>query len=194
MFGKFSSISSASDEKLAELLLDGNSKAMEALFERYFDLLFRFAYGYVKSEAIAEDLVQETFITLPEALRNFDRSRRFKTWIMTLVANRCKNHLRDSKNRARILDGMEMKTSSNFSLDEKLDREAFRHEVKQIISKMSEKEQELYHLRFEMDLQIQEIAVTMNIPEGSVKSGIFYLLKKIKTPLKKISDEYRAIN
>ena len=43
---------------------------------------------------------------------------------------------------------------------------------------LSEKEQQIFTLRFSQQLSIREIAAIMNIPEGSVKSGIFYLLKK----------------
>lgn len=46
------------------------------------------------------------------------------------------------------------------------------------------KEKTIYTLRFEQELSIKEIADIMNIPEGTVKSGIYYLLKKFTPHLK----------
>lgn len=190
MFGG-QSIVSASDEVLADLVQKGKKAAWEELYERYFDVLFRFSFGYVKNEAIAEDVVQDIFISLPEALKKFDTNRRLKTWLFTLTANRCKNVLRNTENRDRISGLFKTDPVTSYELDRSIDLQILKSEIQQAILSCSDKEKELYHLRFEMDMSINEIAETMNLPEGSVKSGLFYLLKKIRTPLKKISHEYK---
>lgn len=186
-----SSISSSSDEALVKLVLKGKKAAWEELYERYFDILFRFSYGYVKSEEIAEDMVQEVFVDLPNAVKKFQTDRRFKTWIFTLTANRCKNYLRNQENRGRLANQLPNESTSQEGVSRAIDQQILKTEIEQVISTCSLKERELYHLRFQMDLSVQEIAETMDIPVGSVKSGLFYLLAKIKAPLKKITDEYR---
>jgi RNA polymerase sigma-70 factor (ECF subfamily) len=184
-------MSSLSDEALAGFVIKGERAAWEELYDRYFDVLFRFCFGYLKSEAIAEDVVQEVFEMLPKSLQKYNRERRFRTWIFTLAANRSKNVLRNHENRNRINNKLTSEKLTTEDAVKHMDAKVLRSEVQLIISKCNDKEKELYHLRFEMDLSINEISETMNIPVGSVKSGLFYLLAKLSKPLKKISDEYR---
>lgn len=187
---KLKPTSQASDEFLASQVLNGKRTAWEELYDRYFDVLFRFCYGYVQDAALAEDVVQDLFIELPESLKKFDTTRRFKTWCFTLAANRCKNVIRNRDNRSRISQSISVSTTFREEHGKNLDIQTLKSEIKQVLAGCSDKERELYHLRFEMDMNIGEIAEMMNIPEGSVKSGLFYLLKKIRIPLKKISHEY----
>jgi DNA-directed RNA polymerase specialized sigma24 family protein len=51
-------------------------------------------------------------------------------------------------------------------------------QLEDIFISLSEKEKNIFTLRFEQKLSIKEIAIILNMPEGSIKSGIFYLLKK----------------
>lgn len=191
MFNSRTSISTASDEHLASLVSQGHKKAWEQLYDRYFDVLFRFSFGYLKSEDKAEDVVQDVFIGLPTSIQKFNTNKRFKTWIFTLAANRCKNMLRNNENRNRLANNMSTQTVYQEQHDKKIDLQVLKSEIQQLIATCSAKEQELYHLRFEMDMSVNEMAELMNLPIGSIKSGLFYLLKKIRTPLNKISNEYR---
>ena len=58
-----------------------------------------------------------------------------------------------------------------------------------MLTQLNEKEQRIFKLRFEQDLPIKEIAEILSIPEGSVKSGIYYLLKKMSHKLKEFRYE-----
>lgn len=172
-----------------ELIARGDRYALEELYERYFELLFRFSLGFLKSTDRAEDAVQEVFIALIDASSTFDTSRRFRTWILSLMANRCKNMLRNEHNRNRLLDQYPRESTNQIS--SKIDLAILREEIRNHLTECSDKEQTLYHLRFEMEMGITEIAELMQIPEGSVKSGLFYLIKKLRKPLTKINHEFR---
>ena len=155
---------------------------MEELYERYFDLGYKFCLGYMRSGARAEDMVQETFIAVINKAGSYDPKRRFRTWFLTIAANHCKNALRNERNRMRIVGEQD---SDNLSIPRfSLDEEIIKSEINKLLKTCNDKEQRLYHLRFEMELSQAEIAEIMEIPIGSVKSGLFHLVKKVRNQLK----------
>jgi len=192
MFGfKGKSHTALSDEQLMERVSKGDKKSFETLYDRYFNKLVWFARGFMDDVPQAEDLVQDVFMKLIEKPGQFDSTKKFSTWVYVVTSNRCKQVLRDEKNRLRILEEnvlpyKEKATEFNNTSDLKL----LKKRIEVIYSGCSEKEKSIYTLRFEQDLSVKEIAVILEIPEGSVKSGIFYLLKKFAYHLKDFSHEY----
>ncbi|WP_317897003.1 RNA polymerase sigma factor [Aurantibacillus circumpalustris] len=182
---------SLTDEQLMERISKAERNAFEILYDRYFNKLVWFARGFVEDVQCAEDIVQEVFIKLIDNHNRFDLDKKFSTWIYVITSNRCKHYLRDEKNRLRILrenvipfkdEKAELNSTSDFKL--------LKERIQLIYVGLSEKEKNIYSLRFEQELGIKEISVIMNIPEGSVKSGIYYLLKKLAQQLKDFSHEY----
>ncbi|TNE79205.1 MAG: sigma-70 family RNA polymerase sigma factor [Bacteroidetes bacterium] len=184
-------LAEASDELLMELVVFGKQEALRELYDRYFKLLCRFAHGFVKDEAQAEDAVQEVFITIMRKADSYKPDKKFRTWMLSLCANHCKNLLRNEANRGRIMQEKLTATETSMELNHSLDRAKLKEEIARMLESCSAKENELYHLRFEMDLNVKEIAQILEIPEGSVKSGLFYLIKKLRVPLKALYHEYR---
>jgi RNA polymerase sigma-70 factor (ECF subfamily) len=86
------------DGALVNGYLAGETRAFDALVERYQTRLLNFVYRIVSDRERAEDLVQEVFIRVHRHLGRFDRSKKFSTWIYTIASNLAKNELR---NRAR---------------------------------------------------------------------------------------------
>ena len=172
------------------LIAAGNRRAFETLYDRYFDKLRWFAQGFLKDEAASEDIIQEVFLQIMRPNNGFDTTKTFSSWCYTLVANRCKNTLRDELNRQRILqENPQESEADNLNLLRDLDSKLMSHHIQTLMAKKSDKEKELYRLRFEHDLSIKEMAEILQIPEGSVKSGLYYLLKKLSEPLKQLIDE-----
>jgi RNA polymerase sigma-70 factor, ECF subfamily len=179
----------SSDEQLMQGIAAGNRNAFCLLYDRYFDKLCWYACGFVKDAAAAEDAVQECFMQLIEKPAEFDSSKRFSTWIYTLVANRCKNQLRNATNRQRLLAEQGNAGVHSPNWHRQLDGQLVRAKVEKILEEATDKERSLYQLRFEQDLSIREIAEILQIPEGSVKSGLYYMLKKMNTPLMRLMYE-----
>jgi len=69
------------------------------LFDEYSDDLYRFAVSFVGSKHDAEDIVQDVFSKLLEKHMFFDR-RNEKAYLMTMTANKCKDHLKSSEMRS----------------------------------------------------------------------------------------------
>lgn len=175
-----------SDEILMKQLNEGNRLAFELLYSRYFDKLVWFAKSFVNDMEKAEDIVQEVFIRIIENPEKFDENRKFSTWIYSVIGNSCKNSIRNETNRSKIAKAV-IDSNPIVNQHHESDLNLIQNRISSTLETLSEKEKQIYALRFEQELSIKEIAGIVNIPEGSVKSGVYYLLKKFAVQLKEFS-------
>lgn len=77
---------------LVDRLLAGDETAFEMLVRRYHDRLLRLARAYVRTEAQAADVVQETWLAVLRALPGFERRSSLQTWIFRILMNRARTH------------------------------------------------------------------------------------------------------
>jgi RNA polymerase sigma-70 factor, ECF subfamily len=78
------------DERLLERARAGDQDAFAALVRRYSPALLRVARMYVPSEAVAEDVVAETWLGVLRGLERFEGRSSFKTWLFRILVNRAK--------------------------------------------------------------------------------------------------------
>ncbi len=78
------------EHRLLDALLQGDEAAFGSLIDQYHTRLLRLAKTYVPSEAIAEEVVQETWIGVLEGIHRFEGRSSLKTWIFRILTNRAK--------------------------------------------------------------------------------------------------------
>lgn len=78
----------ASEQELVERLRAGDEDAFAELVRRYHRLMLRVARGYVRSDAVAEEVVQESWLAVLRGIERFEGRSSFKTWLLRIVANR----------------------------------------------------------------------------------------------------------
>jgi RNA polymerase sigma-70 factor, ECF subfamily len=76
------------DAELVRQVLDGDRRAFGALVDRYHMPLLRLARSFVKSQAVAEEAVQDTWAAALEGLAGFEGRSSLKTWLYRILANR----------------------------------------------------------------------------------------------------------
>lgn len=91
------------DEELLEAYRTGEASAFPTLIQRYHDDLLRFLVRLSGNRVTAEDAFQETFLQVHLSAETFDTSRRFKPWLFTIAANKARDALRKNSRR-RALD------------------------------------------------------------------------------------------
>lgn len=170
-----------------QLICDADEQAFTTLYMRYSQKMLRFIYRLLRSdEEKAQDMLQDLFMKIVEHPERYDQSLKFSPWIYKVAGNMCFNEIRNTKNRLRLVE-------TEFTADELIqkheniftgiDAKNFSIEYNRHFNKLEEEQQLLLTLRFQQELQIKEIAEIMNIAEGTVKSRIFYLLKKFSVLL-----------
>jgi RNA polymerase sigma-70 factor, ECF subfamily len=172
-----------SDEQLMGLIIrQMDHSAFEQLYDRYARKLTAFCNRLVQSGPIAEDLVHEVFIKVIEQPQSFNVQLKFSTWIYTIAHHLCLNAIRNQQNRNNLL-AQNYTPEESFIAHSTIDANQLKVSINSAYKLLSEKEKAVFVLRFEHELSIKEIADIIEIPEGSVKSCLFYLLKKFDTHL-----------
>ena len=91
------------DGALVTEYIIGQTRAFDAIVERYQSRLLNFIYRTVGDRERSEDLVQEVFIRVHRHLARFDQSKKFSTWIYTIASNLAKNELRNRSRNPIVL-------------------------------------------------------------------------------------------
>jgi RNA polymerase sigma-70 factor (ECF subfamily) len=95
----------SADEQLVARVRAGDEAAFEALYVAHHEALWRFAYGYVRSREVAEELVQEVFLALWSARAGWEVRTRVRAWLYAAVRHQALNHLRHERLAVPILRG-----------------------------------------------------------------------------------------
>ena len=163
----------------------GERKCFEMLYERYHIKLFNYLLRLCKDAARAEDILHDCFIKVIEHPGKFNPQFRFSTWLYTIATNLYSNEMRNRQNRQRI-QKEKLSYTDTFYTEEhnRIDRTNFRKELEEFLDNTTEENRLLFTLRFSEELTVPEISQVLDCPEGTVKSRLFYLMKKMAIVLK----------
>jgi len=179
---------SASDEQLMTGIQNGDSRALEALYNRYSRRLLIYFYRMLGAEEKAQDFLQDIFLKLTERPDAFDTGRTFSKWIFSIAANMCKNEYRSLEVRkAHQNNGTEntvIPLNPESRIEDRLDQERFKTRLFREIRKLNADQRNTFLLRFQENFSIRETAQILNCSEGTVKSRLFYITRKLAIKLK----------
>jgi RNA polymerase sigma-70 factor, ECF subfamily len=179
-----------SDEALMEKASQGSERALEVIYHRYSQPLLRYFYRMLwQDKAKAEDFLHDLFIRLLDNQSAFDSSRKFSTWLYSIAHNMCKNEYRRQAFRKQANSLMVISDHSHQSAGYQMDQLAFQQKLGQVLSEEDEDVRTMFSLRFELDMDVNEIAHILQCPEGTVKSRLFYLKKRLASRLQ----EYKLV-
>ena len=172
-------------KEIIENCQKGDKSAFKVIFDMYKIYAYNLIYKILGPTVDHEDLLQEVFFQLYLSLRTFKGKSSFTTWFHRIVIQVCLGNLRYKKADKRKPDGQIVNyedMQENIS-DTKNSYEK-QYELKNIIEKSLEKLDDLLRiplvLNIYSEMSIQEIALTLNIPEGTVKSRLFNARNQMK--------------
>lgn len=179
-----------SDNILIQRILSGNQNAFSELYERYSKPLLHYLYRMLgNNNAKAQDFLQDVFIKILKNLDRYDERQKFSTWIFTIAHNLCKNEIRRINNqKTDLIQSMDdVCFSGNSYLEplENLQKNDFRLLINSIIKNLDHAHRSAFLLRFQDELSIKEIADILGCAEGTVKSRLHYIIKKISAIIEK---------
>jgi len=175
-----------SDEYLMLAIQQGEKLAFNELYTRYSDKL----YGYILkmlwyNEVRAQDLLQDLFAKIITQPGLFDTERTFKTWVYTIASNLCKNEFKRNEVRKGTVNGVEQfySLSSDSNVEKEVHERQFRDALTEALMKLDTKHRQVFVLKHMDGLSIKEIAEITEANEGTVKSRLFYAIKKLADTL-----------
>ncbi len=190
LFG--STYKNLADEELMSRVARGDKRAFDTIYTRYSPALMRYFHRMLwRDREKAEDFVQDFFMKIIKQPASFDLTRKFSTWMYSVAHNMCKNEYRKMEIRkpTEFESVSGMLTSDNVDAGKRIDRKAFMNSLGTELDKLDEGQRTVFVLRYEENLSIKEIGDIMDISEGTVKSRLFYTLRKLSDRLKVYAPE-----
>lgn len=171
-----------SDEKLMHEMQLGKEHAFQELYDRYAQSLHQYFYRRMwKDNEKAEDFVHDLFTKLIKNPDSFDVNRSFKTWIFSVANNMTINEYKKQAVRSVVSTGVETEyqASTSASSESIVQDGMFREALEKELVDLDEKHREVFELRHIQGFSVKEIAETLGINEGTVKSRVFYAVKQL---------------
>jgi RNA polymerase sigma-70 factor (ECF subfamily) len=171
----------------------GVHDAFAILVDEHQRYVYNLALRVVRDENEALDLTQETFVRAWTALPNFRGQSQFRTWLYRIVTNLCYNRLPDLRRSLNDLgdDVMDDIPESTFDTParEVESNETIRY-LQHAIENLDAKYRLLITLRYQNELSYEEIASTLNLPLGTVKTGIFRAKEQLRKSLVHLEESW----
>jgi RNA polymerase sigma-70 factor (ECF subfamily) len=156
-----------SDEELMVAYRDGELGAFKELFARYSGALLRVLSRDLRPPALAEDLVQQTFLQLHRARFDFDEKQRFAPWVFTIALNLKREHFRLRQRRPEHLEATGWDEPSTPPRDQ--ERVDARQSVTWALERIPRDQREVIELHWFDGLSFPEIAACLGIGAVAAK-------------------------
>jgi RNA polymerase sigma-70 factor (ECF subfamily) len=165
----------------------GDTLAIEALIRRYQNYVFRLCVLVMRNEQDAEDMTQETFMRACRALPRFEirEGTSFEAWLYRIAVNCCRSRMR--RKWYQVLPwpdpAPQIVAPPEAQPDRMAEQGERRDEIVDAIHSLGEKHRLVVILRYYAGLSNEEIAQTLRIPSGTVRSRLYTARQQLKVLL-----------
>lgn len=181
------------EQSLIQRAQNGDHDAFAALVDEHQRYVYNLALRVVKDENEALDLTQETFVRAWTALPNFRGQSQFRTWLYRITTNLCYNRLPNLRRSLNDLGDDVMEEIPETTFDnpahefESSETKMYLHKA---IESLDANYKVLITLRYQSELSYDEIASTLNLPLGTVKTGIFRAKEQLRRALAHLEESW----
>ena len=167
------------DQGLLDRCLAGEDSAWEALLRDYTRKIYNLCYRFTGRVEEAEDVTQEVFLKVFQTLKSYDAAQgSFSTWLNRVARNHLVDHYRRTR-KDRVtssledeLPAAEQKSSPHMEPTGQVESRERRETLQLALDRLSPDLREAVILRDLHDLDYEEIALVLKVPQGTVKSRI----------------------
>ncbi len=167
---------SSSDRELIQMFSEGDKRAFDEFYKRYFNNLMRFVMSYCGNKNLAEDVVQDIFVKLLGFKIKTGIVRNIKSYIYSSALNRCRDIAKRDHKALNLNDAQESMAVSYDRNIERLDIEI----MNKFIERLPTMQKEVLLLRTKSGLSFGEIGLLLDISENSAKVNYFYALTNLR--------------
>jgi RNA polymerase sigma-70 factor (ECF subfamily) len=172
------------DESLVDLLRDGAASAGEVLVKRYHEPLTRYLYRLVGSEHLAEELHQQTWVSVLDHLDRFDaRATRggFKAWLFRIATNKANDHWRSNGRERAAKQGLRLVGQEAVpEAGHRLESSEQEDQLRRAIEQLPEPQRQVLMLRYYSNLKFVEIADLLGCPLNTALGRMHKAMVKLK--------------
>jgi RNA polymerase sigma factor (sigma-70 family) len=181
------------DGHLVELVAQKDAGALEALYDRYGRAAYSLARRILTEETLAQDVVQEVFLSLWRNAGRFDAGRgTVATYLLSMTHHRAVDVVRREENlrRWRTSDeGLELEPDPKARVEDEVEASERRAEVRTALGELPAAQREALLLAYFGGYTQREVAVLVGVPLGTVKTRMAAGMRKMKEALQDAGTE-----
>jgi len=172
-----------------ERLARGDREALNPLVERHYRRLYRIALGYLRQRDDALDVVQEAFVKAFQAAGRWDGSADAGPWLSRITVNLSIDRWRRNRRRGQTFsplaegDHLEVLADTGPSPDRGVLRREAGDRLSVALQELPERQRAVVVLRHYQELSLEEIATTLGMSLGTVKSSLHRALHRMRATL-----------
>jgi RNA polymerase sigma-70 factor (ECF subfamily) len=164
------------DRALIARTAQGDESAFRLLYDRLAERVFRYAYTLLHNRHLAEEVAQETMVIVWKQAAKFEGRSRVSTWVFGIARFRALDLLRKEKRGERIPELNLVEPDPAPAVQD-------RERALRAIKTLPEEQREVVFLTFYEGFSYGEIAGMLGIPEGTVKSRMYYARRALAEAL-----------
>ena len=175
------------DEDLMPLVHDGNARAFEVVFDRHADAAFSLAYRMCGRRGMAQDIVQDAFLSLWRSGARYDRTRgSVRSWVLSVVRNRAIDMFRREtvhSGRDVSAEGVVERMPAPDDVAVDAERREDARGVRSALRDLPAEQRQVIELAYFGGFSHLQIAEMLDVPAGTVKGRMRLGLSKLRVAL-----------
>lgn len=172
------------DAELFLLVKEGDNTAFSEIYDRYWELLFRHAKRMTRDDGVAQDIVQDVFISLWDKIEETDMKFSLSSYLYTSVRNKILNLIEHNKVRNNYLQSMTLFIPQGENLtDHRVRDRMLKEKIEQEVLLLPVKMKQVFEMSRKQNMSYKEIAETLNLSDKTVKKQINNALKILRFKL-----------
>ncbi len=168
-----------SEQELVDLLKKKDKEAFSYLYDKYSGALFGVVIKILSDQELSEDVLQEVFVKIWQAMENYDAKKgSLFTWMLNIARNKSIDKLRSKKTRPEIQDIDQIVYTIDNSHNHQNNIQTIG--MREIVNKLNPEYQKVIHAIYFIGYTQEEASKELNIPLGTVKTRARAALKELR--------------
>jgi RNA polymerase sigma-70 factor (ECF subfamily) len=168
------------DQELVRAILSGSREHFDLLYSSYFPRVYRFALKRLNDHGEAEDVTQEVFLTVFQALPSFAGESSLLVWIFGITRNKVNRRFRRPRPRLESLDDSSGISANQAPSDETVDARRVLDRCERVIeSQLTPLQRRIFHLKHLRRQSIRTIAAALGKSEDAIKANLYRMRRAL---------------
>jgi RNA polymerase sigma-70 factor, ECF subfamily len=174
------------DDMIRQMAPD-DPRLSEALVSEYFNFVYHLGCSILGDPGEADDAAQETFIRALRCLTSYQPGTNFKAWLARITVNICRSRQRKARTRQMLQDALQLRWLLQPPREQTPEEAIILSEgvrgMHQAVEALPEKYRIPVLLRYVHGMSVPEIAVVLDVPEGTLYSRLHYAHRQLRQRL-----------
>lgn len=170
------------NEELLERLRNGDYEAFSAIYRRYSPQIYRTILTLLGNSDMAEDVVQDLFLTIWERRETIDPTRNFEGYIAVIARNLAYRYIEEAMTRFTVTDDIDKATDKHAagSAADSAEAASLNQYIMRVLDAQPEMRRKVFVMSRFDNMTYAEIARSLNISERTVEAHIYAMVRELK--------------